>query len=223
VLHPSPGRVLVVDDHPVVCAGLRLLLEDDPAFTVCGEAGDVTLAQRQVAELKPHFVVLDLVLGGRDGAELIEDLLVLEPTVRILVYSSQPEQPWARRAIRAGARGYVGKTCGLDVVRRALEAVAAGEVYLSDAAQRSLVNDYAAGRVGRSPLDLLSTRELQVFRLLGTGLGSAAVAAELRVSMRTVGTYRERLKNKLGAQSARELERCAEQFVRTGKWEPALR
>jgi DNA-binding NarL/FixJ family response regulator len=163
------------------------------------------------------------VLGGRDGTELIEDLLVAEPALRILVYSSQPEQPWARRALRAGARGYVAKSCGLDEVRRALGRLAVGELHVSDAVQRSLVSDYAAGRTGRSPLDELSDRELQVFRLLGTGLGSAEVAAELRLSMRTVGTYRERLKNKLGAQSARDLERCAEEFVRTGRWEPVSR
>lgn len=216
-------KVLVIDDHPVVCAGLRLLLDGDPAFAVCGEAGNVNAAQRLVAELRPEFAIVDLVLGGRDGTVLIEDLLVLEPALRVLVYSSQPEQPWARRALRAGARGYVGKTCGLDEVRRALDTVAQGEIHVSGAVQRSLVNDYAAGRAGRSTLELLSDRELQVFRLLGTGLGSAAIAAELRLSMRTVGTYRERLKNKLGAQTARDLERCAEEFVRTGKLEPLAR
>jgi len=199
----SARKVLVIDDHPVVCAGLRLLLEADRAFAVCGEAGDVALAQRLVAELRPEFAVVDLVLGGRDGTELIEDVLVLEPALRVLVYSSQPEQPWARRALRAGARGYVAKTCGLDEVRRALDTIAQGELHVSGAVQRSLVSDYAAGRAGRSPLELLSDRELQVFRLLGTGLGSADIAKELRLSVRTVGTYRERLKNKLGAQTAR--------------------
>lgn len=192
-------------------------------FTICGEATDVLAAQRLVAELRPEFAVVDLVLGGRDGTELIEDLLVIDPELRVLVYSSQPEQPWARRVLRAGARGYVAKTCGLEEVRRALAVIASGELCVSQSVQRSLVNDYAAGRAGRSLLDLLSDRELQVFRLLGTGLGSSDVAAELRVSIRTVGTYRERLKNKLGAQSARDLERCALEFVRTGRVEPVAR
>ena len=217
----TPSKVLVIDDHPVVCAGLRLLLEGDRTFVVCGEAGDVATAQRLVPELRPDFAVLDLVLGGRDGAELIEDLLVLAPELQILVYSSQPEQPWARRALRAGARGYVAKSSGLDEVRRALETLRKGDVHLSPAVQRSLVHYQVAGRPGASALDWLSNRELQVFRLLGTGLGSAEVAAELRLSMRTVGTYRERLKNKLGAQSARDLERSAEEFVRTGRLEGA--
>jgi DNA-binding NarL/FixJ family response regulator len=216
--------VFLIDDHPVVRAGLKLLLEGDPQFAVCGEAGDVAAAQQQMGELRPDLAVLDLVLGGRDGTELIEDLLVLEPAVRILVYSSQPEQPWARRALRAGARGYVAKTAGLEEVRRALEVIAGGEIHVSAAVQRSLVQDYAGGRSGPpSPLEHLSDRELQVFRLLGTGLGSAEVAAELRLGMRTIGTYRERLKNKLGLESARDLERCAEEFVRTGRFAPEER
>jgi DNA-binding NarL/FixJ family response regulator len=215
--------VLLIDDRPVVRAGLRLLFEGDSAFAVCGEASDVVSAQQLTTELKPDYAVVDLVLGGRDGTELIEDLLVLEPGLKMLVYSSQPEQPWARRALRAGARGYVSKTCGLDDVRRALEAIARGDVHVSASVQRSLVNEYASGRAGRSPLEALSGRELQVFRLLGTGLSSAEVAAELRLSMRTVGTYRERLKNKLGAQTARDLERTAEEFVRTGRVEAAVR
>lgn len=212
----APLKVFLIDDHPVVRAGLRLLLEGDAQFGVCGETGDVAGAQRGVAELRPEFVVLDLVLGGRDGTELIEDLLVLEPGLRVLVYSSQPEQPWARRALRAGARGYVPKTAGLEEVRRALAMLAKGELCVGAAVQRSLVEDYAR-LGGRGPLEALSDRELQVFRLLGTGLGSAEVAAELRLGMRTIGTYRERLKNKLGLESARDLERCAEEFVRTGR------
>ena len=217
-----PHQVLIVDDHPVVCAGLRLLLEGDPQFAVCGEAGDIATAQQLVTTLHPAFAVVDLVLGGRDGTEFIEDLLVLEPTLRVLVYSSQPEQPWARRSLRAGARGYVAKSSGLEEVRRSLQSIAQGEIHLSPAAQRSLISDYAAGRAGRSPLDLLSSRELQVFRLLGTGLGSAGIAEELALSVRTVGTYRERLKSKLGAQTGRELERRAEEFVRTGKLEAVV-
>lgn len=198
------------------------MLDGDPQFVICGEAGDTATAQQFVTARNPAFAVVDLVLGGRDGTEFIEDLLVLAPQLKVLVYSSQPEQPWARRALRAGARGYVSKASGLDEVRRALDAIREGEIHLSSAAQRALVNDYAAGRAGRSALDALSSRELQVFRLLGTGLGTAQIAEELALSVRTVGTYRERLKSKLGAQTGRDLERRAEEFVRTGKIETFL-
>jgi DNA-binding NarL/FixJ family response regulator len=211
--------VLVVDDHPVVAAGLRLLLEGDAEFRLVGEAGDVTTARRCARELRPDMIVLDLVLGGRDGLELIEELRAEHPAARVLVYSSQDEMLYARRALRAGARGYVSKATGLEMVRSALATLAAGEVHVSEAVQRSLVREYADGsRAAReAPLDLLSDRELQVFRLLGAGLGSAQVAAELNVSLKTVSTYRERLKNKLGLDNARELERSAENFVKTGR------
>jgi DNA-binding NarL/FixJ family response regulator len=214
-----PLSVLIVDDHPVVAAGLRLLLEGDADFRLVGEAGDSTMARRRVQEWRPDLIVLDLVLGGRDGLELLEDLRGLHPAGRVLVYSSQDELLYARRALRAGARGYVSKAAGLEVVRTALAALARDEVYVSDTVQRALVREYADGAAGvrPAPLDLLSDRELQVFRLLGGGLGSAEVAAELRVSLKTVSTYRERLKNKLGLENARALERSAEIFVQTGR------
>jgi len=216
---PLPLSVLVVDDHPVVAAGLRLLLEGDAEFRLAGEAGDAATARRRVQELRPELVVLDLVLGGRDGLELLEDLLRLHPGGRVLVYSSHDELLYARRALRLGARGYVSKTAGLEVVRTALAALARGEVHVSEVVQRALVREYADSAPGArpAPLDALSDRELQVFRLLGTGLGSADVATELRVSLKTVSTYRERLKNKLGLENARELERSAEAFVKTGR------
>ncbi|ACB75000.1 response regulator [Opitutus terrae] len=211
--------VLVVDDHPVVVAGLRLLFESAAEFRVVGEARDAFTARRLTEELRPDLIVLDLVLGGRDGLELIEDLLALHETTKVLVYSSQDEVQYARRALRAGARGYVSKTAGLDAVGVALTTIAQGDVYVSATVQRSLVRDYAesARGVAPAPIDALSNRELQVFRLLGTGLGSADVASELRLSLKTVSTYRERLKNKLALENARELERAAEAFVRTGR------
>lgn len=216
---PAPLSILVVDDHPVVGAGLRLLFEGGGRYTVVGEAANAVVACRLVQELKPDLVVLDLVLGGRDGLELIEDLLEREPRLRILVYSSQDELQYARRALRAGARGYVSKATGLEKVEEALDVLVAGEIAVSEAVQRALVRDYADAARGLrpAPLDQLSDRELQVFRLLGTGLGSAAIAEELRLSLKTVSTYRERLKDKLSLQTARELERSAEQFVRTGR------
>jgi len=209
-------KVLLVDDHPVVVYGLRLLLENDPRFAICGEAEDALTSRRLVEKTKPDFMVLDLVLGGRDGTELIKDLLAIQPGLEILVYSSQDEMCYARRSLRAGARGYVSKTAGLEVVKTALETIAEGQIYVSPAVQRSMVNEYARG--GAAPgLDFLSDRELQVFRLLGNGRSSASIADELHLGMKTVQTYRERLKNKLGLSTARELDRCAERFIRTGE------
>lgn len=215
-------RVLLVDDHPVMRMGLRMVLE--PKFTVCGEASTVTTGRQLAEHLRPDFVVLDLLLGGGDGMELISDILAAHPPVYILIYSSQDELVYARRALKAGARGFVSKTAGLPDVLAALETLARGELHVSAAVQRALVQDAVRGLAGSSnPLDNLSNRELQVFRLLGSGLGSEGAAAELRLSIKTVGTYRERLKNKLGLDNARDLERTAEHYVRTGTFTAVAR
>lgn len=200
--------VLIVDDHPIVRMGLRMLLEDSPIYGICGEADSVALARQLTSELRPDIVVLDLVLGGRDGTELVETLRVLHPGVRMLVYSSQNESIYARRCLRAGASGFVAKSAGLERVREALELIARGEIAISEELQQSLLREYATGAT-TSPLDLLSSRELQVLRLLGSGHDSRAIAEHLHLSMKTVGTYRERLKLKLGLDTARKLERYA--------------
>lgn len=218
------NRVLLVDDHPVMRMGLRMVLEPSGKFTVCGEASTVVGGRELAEQLKPDFVVLDLLLGGRDGMELISDILAAHPAAYILIYSSQDELRHARRALQAGARGYVCKTASLPDVLAALEALARGELHVSAAVQRALVQEAARGNAATAnPLDNLSNRELQVFRLLGSGLGTEAVAKELHLSVKTVGTYRERLKDKLGLENARELERRAESYVRTGTFAAAVR
>ncbi len=211
--------VLLVDDHPVVCMGVKLLLEGSEQFEVCGDANDVIKTRRLVSELRPDLIVLDLVLGGRDGLELVEELMDLQPDTRILIYSSQDEMLYARRALRAGARGYLMKSAGLEAVELALKTLAEGECYVSAVVQRSLVHELARNprRADASPLEELSDRELQIFRLLGSGLGSAAIAAELHLSIKTIGTYRERLKNKLNCQTAQALEQSASAYVQHGR------
>lgn len=195
----------------------------EPKFAVCGEASSVAEGRQLAEELRPDFVVLDLLLGGRDGMELISDILAAHPAAYILIYSSQDELRYARRALQAGARGYVSKTASLPDVLVALEALARGELHVSAAVQRALVQEAARGNAATNALDNLSNRELQVFRLLGSGLATQAVAAELHLSAKTVGTYRERLKDKLGLENARELERCAENYVRTGAFAATAR
>jgi len=207
--------VLIVDDHPIVQLGLRMLLEDGEPYRVCGDAATVVDARDMTEHLHPDLVILDLVLGGRDGTCLIEDLLDIHPGTRVLVYSSQDQILYAPRALRAGASGYVPKSAGLERVREALDLICKGELAVSAEVQRKLVRDYAAGNPATDSLqpERFSDRELQVLRLLGHGMDSRAIAGELHLSIKTVGTYRERLKIKLGIDTARELERTAEHFV----------
>ena len=213
-------RVLLVDDHPVVRLGLTLALERAGGFAICGEAGDVARAREGVARLRPDFVVLDLALGGRDGLELVRELTALGPAARILVFSAQPEQTYARRVFQAGGHGYLCKDDGVEKVPAALLALARGERYASPAVQAALFQEFAGGArpsAARDPLASLTPRELQILHLLGAGRAIGDIARELHLSVKTVGTHRERLKNKLGAETARELARVADEFRRAGR------
>lgn len=211
----SPARVLIVDDHSIVRYGLVQILDGDPRFAVCGEAANAVEARQRIEQCQPDLAIVDLVLGGRDDLGLLRELHDRRPSVRILVYSAQPELVYAPRAFQAGACGYLMKDAGIEAVPEALAALLRGERYASAAVQRAMFQEAAAGRpVAGAPA--LSERELQVLRLLGSGMDTARIAAELSLSMKTVGTYRERLKTKLGVDSARELERRAADFVRNG-------
>lgn len=206
---------MIVDDHPVVLSGLRLLFADDPRFVLVGEAVSAPDACVQAERQQPDLIVTDLVMGGADGITLINDLLAIVPTARILAYSSHDELMWARHILRAGGRGYVSKSEPLETVAVALDKVMQGDIHVSDAVQRLLVNDFAASRDEPHDVASLSARELQVLVMMGSGRSLQSLSKELQLSVKTVGTYRERLKTKLGFDSARMLERFAATMSRT--------
>lgn len=203
----TPHRVFLIDDHPVVRSGLALLAESVTGYELAGEAGSVAEARARLAAARPSLVVLDLMLGGRDGLELLGELQLLCPAARFLVYTMQPERIYARRALRAGAQGYLMKSSGLPAVKDALAALARGERYVSPALAQMLIEESLGG--ARAAVDDLSDRELQVLGLLAAGRELGEIAVELSLSVKTVGTYRERLKSKLGVETARELAREA--------------
>lgn len=199
--------VLIVDDHPIVLYGLRFALEQQTRFAVCGEAGHAESARVMARDLRPDYIILDLVLGGRDGLELVRDLAGMLPASRILIYSSQRETPYARRSIDAGARGYVSKSEGLEVVVKALDVIAGGEIFIGEGLRRQLLDDFVAtgNADGGQAGTVLSERELQVLRLIGDGRTLSQIAIELGISTKTVGTYRDRLKTKLGIDNVHDL------------------
>jgi DNA-binding NarL/FixJ family response regulator len=205
---PAPRRVYLVDDHPVVRSGLALLIESMSGYELAGEAGSAAEARLAIQAARPDLVVLDLTLGGRDGLELLGELQPLCPAARFLIYTMQPERIYARRALRAGAQGYLVKSAGLPAVRDALAALARGERYVSPAMAQVLIEESLGG--ARATVDELSDRELQVLGLLAARRELGEIASELNLSVKTVGTYRERLKSKLGVETARELSREAE-------------
>lgn len=211
----SKRRVLLVDDHPVVRVGVRLLLENSEMFEICGEADSAPSARAQAEKLLPDLIVLDLRLGGRDGIELVEDLQAAHPAAHILIFSSLDESAYARRSLRAGARGFVAKVKGLEVLETALQKINRGEYAFSDLVHQSMLADAAGTKKGNA-LDELSNREMQIFCLIGEGRSTAEIAADLNLGMKTIGTYRERLKNKLNLQSAQNLEQSARDYIRQG-------
>jgi DNA-binding NarL/FixJ family response regulator len=202
--------VLLVDDHPVMRAGLAMMLERSPEFSLAAEAGTPAEALDLAEKLEPGLIVLDLMLGGRDGAPLIGDLLAVHPAARILVYSSLDETVHARRALRAGAAGYLMKSENLDAVRAALLAIAAGKRAMSGAVRDMLAEESLGGP--QPVTERLSDREMQVLRLVAEGFSLGEIAKELNLSVKTIGGYRERLKIKVGVDTARELSKRAPGF-----------
>lgn len=216
------SSLLLVDDHPIVCLGVETLLKGAADFQWLGAVSNAVEALAEAKRLEPDLIVLDLMLAGRDGLELIGELSRAAPQTRIVICSAMEEKIYARRCFEAGAFGYVPKEAGFMALLAAIRSVAAGEPYASDGIKQAIFKQ-AVGRKSAGPppgLEGLSNQELCVFRLLGSGLGSAEIAAKLGVSVKTVSTYRERIKNKLNLQNARELERGAEAFFREGALPP---
>ena len=207
-------RVLVVDDHEVVREGLRLLIDATADLCVCAEAADAIEARRAIEERHPHLAVIDLLLGKDSGLDLVKWIRQHHPAVNVIVASMHEEKLYGVRALRAGASGYVAKSRPARTILKALRQVHKGELYFSkefmDSVMRNSANGYAAQK---SDIELLSDRELEVFRGIGQGLTSKEVAHGLHLSASTVDTYRERLKVKLGTKRSAELVYRATRWV----------
>lgn len=203
-------RVVVVDDHPVFRGGVIELLGTEADLDICGEAGTVADALRLVAERLPQVAIVDLSLGGESGIDLVSALTARHPDVRVLVISGYDERLHAERALSAGALGYIMKDrTGLELLV-AVRAVAAGRSYVSAVvAEQVLATLGSRRRAERSPLGRLSNRERQVLELVGRGLTTREIAAQLRLSIKTIETHYAHLKEKLGARHARDLTRMA--------------
>ncbi len=211
------SAVLIVDSHPIFRKGLSVILNTEPGLSVCGEAGDVTSAMQLLETRRPNLVMLDLRLGNGDVFELIKGWKSRFPELKVVVLSAYDEAMYAERALRAGASGYALKEAPPEETLYAIRTVLAGELYLS----RQMASGLLQKLIQRKPVvrdarvEVLSDRELQVFRMLGTGLGSREIGDDLRLSIKTIETYRENIKHKLGLRNAAELLRLAAQWVQT--------
>jgi DNA-binding NarL/FixJ family response regulator len=211
---PRNARVLIVDDHELMRDGLRIMLDHHAGLECCGQAAEEGDAMRLIRQLHPDLAVVDLGLKSGDGISLIKQINAYDPGVRIIVYSTHGEQLYGERALRAGANGYVDKQDPAAEILEAILKVLAGKMHFSeDLIERVLHRAQHGGDMLGTPIEALSDRELDVFRLIGQGTSTREIADKLCLSINTVNTYRERLKLKLNLNSGVELTHRATEWV----------
>ena len=215
------SRVFIVDDHAMFREGLRQLIEYDLGLTVCGDAPDAATAREGIRQSNPDVVIVDITLADSSGLDLVKTLRTDYEDLPVLVVSMHEESLYAERALRAGAMGYVMKNEPAKTVMAAIHSVLRGEIYLSRKMSSSVIARFMRGETEKpmSPLDLLSDRELEVFRLLGQGKGTRQIAQDLGLSIPTIQSFRNRIKEKLNLKTAPELVLHAIQWVQSGSTE----
>lgn len=205
-------RVLLVDDHPILCEGLAQRINGEPDLVVCGQARDNHTALEALEKLRPDIAVVDIALGETSGIELIKDIKARHPRLPTLVLSMHDEALYAERSLHAGAKGYVMKQEEAEVLLHAIRQVLGGQVYLSDKVKDAIVNrlggNLPEGEI-TSLAQQLSDRELEVFQLIGDGYATHEIADRLHLSMKTVASHRENIKKKLNLKTIEELSRFA--------------
>jgi two-component system invasion response regulator UvrY len=205
-------KVLLADDHSIVRAGLRRLLEESGDMAVVAEAADGREAIQQSQGIELDVAVIDLTMPGLDGLEIISQLRHYCPKLPILVLTMHEEEQFVVRSMEAGARGYLTKQSAPEQLVKAIRKVHAGGRFLSESAADALALHAARGTKGRSLLSSLSNREIEVLRQLATGRTNREIAAAFCISIKTVDAYRQRLLKKLNLRNNADLTRFAIQY-----------
>jgi DNA-binding NarL/FixJ family response regulator len=213
---PDKSRILIVEDHPLFSEGLSQMINRQPGMMVCGQAPDAGAAMRAVADLEPDLVLVDISLEGSNGIDLIKNLKANYEELPILVISMHDEALYAERALRAGALGYVMKNQPAKVVKAAISKALNGEIFLSEKMSSSVLGKFLRGKseCPVSPIEQLSDRELEVFQMLGEGKPSRQIAEELNLTIPTIHSFRNRIKEKLQLKNSTEIMLHAMQWVR---------
>jgi DNA-binding NarL/FixJ family response regulator len=213
-------RVLVVDDHPMMRQGFKATINAEADMMVCGEADSSATALEKVAALKPDLATVDLNLKNSNGLELLKDLQVRYPDLRVLVVSMYDEAFYAERVLRAGARGYLTKEAGTDRLVQGIREVMLGKPCVSDSVATRIISRSMGGparQVLHSPSSL-SDRELQVLEYIGSGFASGEIAEKLHLSVKTIESHRENIKQKLKVTSGAQLVKYAFHWVQSKEW-----
>jgi DNA-binding NarL/FixJ family response regulator len=217
--HAVKTRILVVDEHPLLRHGIIAFINCQPDMVVCGEADCIPSARTKLAECKPHLLVIGLRLGTGDSLEFVKALKAQYPGLLIIVYSAFEETIFAARALRAGANGYVMKKAAGEEILVAIRDILRGQIYVSRdvamrAFQKSLETQPQNRLLGKATgIEILSDREMHIFQLIGSGLGTTKIAEALNLSVKTIETHRENIKRKLDLRSGAELAERATAWV----------
>jgi len=209
------AKVFLVDDHPLVREWLSQLIQREDDLAVCGEAEDTQDALEKIEQTKPDIVVADISLKNTHGLELVKDLQARLPSLPVLVLSMHDESLYAERVLRAGAKGYITKQEATKKILQAVRQVLSGQIYISEKMASRMVHKMVLGRTDnqKSSIERLTDRELEVFQLIGRGQGTRRIAADLHLGIKTVESYRARIKEKLKLEDGTQLLQQAIQWV----------
>ncbi len=204
---PAKKRIFIVDDHAMFRDGLRRLIDLEPDLTVCGDAPDAVSGLRGMGESAPDLAIVDISLDSTSGIDLIKAIKRDYEDMPVLVVSMHSESLYGDRALRAGAMGYVMKSEPATTVIAAIRKVLGGNVHMSEKMATLVVSKLVKGETGQvpSPLEALSDRELEVFRMMGQGKGTREIAQEMNVALPTVSSFKNRIKEKLKFKNSTEM------------------
>jgi DNA-binding NarL/FixJ family response regulator len=210
-------QVLIVDDHPIIRDGLATIVNHERDMNVCGQADDAYQALKAVTELKPDIVVTDISLKNSDGIDLTKSIKIRYPRLPVIIFSVHDESLYAERALLAGAKAYLMKDAISENIIKAIRTVLSGEIYVSDTISKKFLHKIAGDKAGtaKTPVENLSDREFEIFRLIGEGLKASKIAKRLHLSIKTIETYRSRIKEKLNLADAAELLRYSIKWAKS--------
>ena len=205
----NPTQILLVDDHALVRAGIRALIEGKPGINVIAETGDGDEALRMIGELHPNLVLLDITMPTINGFEVLEQITKQYPETRVIILTVHEGTEYAMRALRGGAAGYLPKSAASIELEDAISAVARGGTYLSHAISQKTAFEYAQARTPQDLLASLTTRQREILKLIAEGQSTKEIAGKLNISVKTVESHRAKLAEKLGIHDVAGMVRFA--------------
>jgi DNA-binding NarL/FixJ family response regulator len=212
-------QIIIVDDHPIMRKGLSSTLESEPGYEVIRQYEKSEELLNELDQHEADLIIVDVSLPGMNGIELVKNVVFRKPDQKMLVVSRHEESLYAERALRAGAKGYIMKFEPSDAFMKAVRKVINGGIYVSEEISEKLLLSAMSGRkpVIESPVDILSDRELEVFELIGRGKSSNEIAGQLHLAVKTIETYRSRIKEKMDFKNSTELVFHAVKWVESGE------